>query len=131
MAIDSNRLLGHVFLEIHQEHVERDAILYALGIGLGADRLDATDLNFLLEKRLNLLPTLAVTLASSAWGGYARVVHSAQHTAFARRPVGCSQPGPAKCAHEAVAASRSLYIDAFHGATVIRIWLISCRLVMS
>jgi hypothetical protein len=68
MAIDPNRLLGHVFPEIRREYLERDAILYALGIGLGADRLDATDLNFLLEKRLNHLPTLAVTLASSAGG---------------------------------------------------------------
>lgn len=111
MAIDHpNRLLGHVFPEIRREYLERDAILYALGIGLGADRLDATDLNFLLEKRLNHLPTLAVTLASSA-GGYARVsvVHSAQHTAFARRLVGCSQPGPAKCAHEAVAGPISTH----------------------
>jgi hypothetical protein len=75
MAIDSNRLLGHVFPEIRHEYVDRDAILYALGIGLGADRLDATNLNFLLEKRLNLLPTLAVTLASSAVGTRAHVGH--------------------------------------------------------
>src|SRR6266851_8304385 len=57
MAIYANRVLDHVSPEIRHEYVERHAMLYALGIGQGADPPDATDLNFLLEKRLNLLPT--------------------------------------------------------------------------
>src|SRR5260221_7346119 len=92
MAIDPNRLLGHVFPETRHEYVERDAILYALGIGLGADPFDATELDFLLETRLKLLPTFAVTLATlgmwvrePAFGiDFVRVVHSAQHAAFTK-----------------------------------------------
>jgi acyl dehydratase len=37
-------------------------ILYALGIGLGADPLDAAELRFVYEARLEALPTMAVIL---------------------------------------------------------------------
>lgn len=64
MAIDPARLLAHRFPELRQDYDARDAILYALGLGLGSDPLDEADLDYLIETRLKLLPTFAVTLAS-------------------------------------------------------------------
>jgi acyl dehydratase len=64
MPLQPERLLGHDFGTLTQSYAARDAILYALGIGLGHDPIDRDDLNFLLEDRLTVLPTFAVTLAS-------------------------------------------------------------------
>ncbi len=64
MPLQSDRLLNHCFKEISQSYTPRDAIVYALGIGLGRDPCDGEDLNFLLEDRLAVVPTFAVTLAS-------------------------------------------------------------------
>ena len=40
----------------------RDAILYALGIGMGTDSLDAQELRFVYEKGLRVVPTAATVL---------------------------------------------------------------------
>ena len=64
MTIDAARLLAHRFDEVRQRYDARDAILYALGIGLGRDPLDARDLDHLLETRLSVLPAFVGTLAS-------------------------------------------------------------------
>ena len=92
MPIDPDALMNYVFPDIRHDYVERDAILYALGIGLGADPLDQQQLDFLLETRLRVLPTFAVTLASPgmwirdpALGvDFTNVVHAAQHASFAK-----------------------------------------------
>jgi len=62
MAIRPDLLLAHRFAPVRQRYDRRDAILYALGIGLGAD--DSADLPYLLEDRLTTLPTFAVTLGT-------------------------------------------------------------------
>lgn len=90
MALNAQRLVEHVFPQVRQDYVERDAILYALGIGLGEDPLDQTDLDYLLETRLKLLPTFAATLASlGLWVAdpsfgidVVRLVHQAQAATF-------------------------------------------------
>lgn len=64
MTFDPDRVLAHSFPEVRHRYAERDAILYALGIGLGADPLNRDDLAFLYEPDLRVLPTMAVTLAS-------------------------------------------------------------------
>jgi acyl dehydratase len=64
MPIQPNRLVGYRLPDITQTYTPRDAILYALGVGLGHDPLDREELKFLLEDRLEVLPTFAVTLAS-------------------------------------------------------------------
>ena len=64
MAIQAETLLAHRFPELRQSYSERDAILYALGVGLGADPLDERDLDYLIETRLKVLPSFAATLAS-------------------------------------------------------------------
>jgi len=92
MPINPERILSHRLPEILHSYVERDAILYALGIGLGADPLYEEDLTYLLETRLKVLPTMAVILATPgmwmrepALGiDYVRLVHSAQSAVFFR-----------------------------------------------
>ncbi|RJF89409.1 3-alpha,7-alpha,12-alpha-trihydroxy-5-beta-cholest-24-enoyl-CoA hydratase [Oleomonas cavernae] len=90
MAIDSQQLLSWRFPQVAQHYSKHDAILYALGVGLGADPLDPTELAFLLESGLRVLPTMAVTLSTlgmwvrePALGiDWVRLVHSAQDATF-------------------------------------------------
>lgn len=90
MAIVPERILAHSFPEVRHAYVERDAILYALGLGLGTDPLNEKDLDHLLETRLKVLPTMAATLASPgmwvrdpAFGiDVVKLVHSAQAATF-------------------------------------------------
>ncbi|MEZ5736429.1 MAG: MaoC/PaaZ C-terminal domain-containing protein [Novosphingobium sp.] len=43
-------------------YTKRDAILYALGVGVGLETLDDDDLSFVYEKDLRVLPTFSTTL---------------------------------------------------------------------
>lgn len=63
MAIDIARLKARPFEEVVQRYGARDCILYALGIGLGQDPLDAAQLRFTYERELQVLPTMPVVLA--------------------------------------------------------------------
>ena len=90
MAIRPDLLLAHAFPEARQVYAKRDAILYALGVGLGADPTKPADLPFLLEDRLAVLPTFAVTLGSPGMWirapefgvDFAKLVHYEQAAAF-------------------------------------------------
>lgn len=64
MPLDPHRLLAFPIPEACIDLTPRDVILYALGIGLGADPLDEKQLRFLYEQRLSALPTFASVLAS-------------------------------------------------------------------
>lgn len=83
-------ILAHDFGRPEQTYGPRDAILYALGVGLGCDPCDAADLAFLDERALSVLPTFAVTLCSPgmwikepALGvDFGKLVHAAQSAEF-------------------------------------------------
>lgn len=62
MPIDRDTLLNWPFPAIHQAYTTRDTILYALGIGVGADPLDPAQLRFTYEDGLQTLPTMGVIL---------------------------------------------------------------------
>ncbi|MCC0054536.1 MAG: MaoC family dehydratase N-terminal domain-containing protein [Rhodobiaceae bacterium] len=64
MAFDPEKLKNWSFPDIRHRYTARDAIIYALGVGLPLTQGDSEDLNFLLEDRLKVVPTFAVTLAS-------------------------------------------------------------------
>ena len=49
---------------VRHAYTTRDTILYALGVGFGADPLDANELRFVYEKELSAVPTMAAVLAS-------------------------------------------------------------------
>ena len=63
MAIDPERLLAYPIPEVRQRITNRDAILYALSVGLGQDPTDANQLDFVDHHRaLRALPSMAVVL---------------------------------------------------------------------
>ncbi len=62
------RLLQYKIPEVTHTLTQRDTLLYALGVGLGADPMDEKQLRFVYEKNLAALPTMAVILAAPhAW----------------------------------------------------------------
>ena len=64
MAIDYHKLKNWPFKEVVQTYTAKDCMLYALGIGLGADPLDRDQLRFVYEEHLQMLPTMPVVLGS-------------------------------------------------------------------
>src|SRR5438445_1650610 len=67
MPIVYDKLLALKIPEVAQPYTEKDAILYALGVGLGRDPMDADELPFVYEKSLKVLPTFAAVLG---WPGF-------------------------------------------------------------
>ncbi len=65
MAIDYERLKAREFKPVEHSYTEKDSILYALGLGFGADPLDEAQLKFVFEEAdgFAALPTMAVVLA--------------------------------------------------------------------
>ena len=61
--IDYQALKNRRFPEIVAKYSSRDTVLYALGVGYGADPTDERQLDFVYEKRLRAAPTMAVVLA--------------------------------------------------------------------
>jgi acyl dehydratase len=62
MPIDYDKLMAWRIPETRQRYSARDTMLYALGVGLGADPLDERQLRFVYEKELQTLPTYPVVL---------------------------------------------------------------------
>ena len=60
--IDRERLLQWPFEDVYQHYTAKDAMLYALSLGLGADPVDRDELRFVYEKDLRVLPTFPVVL---------------------------------------------------------------------
>lgn len=52
------------FGELVHEYTQRDTMLYALGVGLGAEPLDAGQLRFVFEKDLQALPSMVAVLGT-------------------------------------------------------------------
>lgn len=103
--INPDAIFGYDFGSPRATYGARDAILYALGLGLGADPLDAGDLRFLDERALAVLPTFAVTLCTPgmwlrdpALGvDFGKLVHAAHWAEFPTPlPAGADVVGTAK-----------------------------------
>jgi len=62
MAIDYGKLKTWPFRDIEQTLTRKDTMLYALGLGLGADPTDRDQLRFVYEEGLLALPTMAVVM---------------------------------------------------------------------
>jgi acyl dehydratase len=64
MALDPDYLFSLPPIETRQQWSARDTILYALGVGVGAQTpTDPDELQFVFEDRLRTLPTMAVVMA--------------------------------------------------------------------
>lgn len=72
MPINYERVINWPFQEVTQQYSHRDTILYALGVGAATTNpVAAEDLQFVYERKLVALPTMAVTLASTgSWVGH-------------------------------------------------------------
>jgi len=86
LPIDVAKLKSWPFAPIRQDYTHRDTILYALGLGLGQDPLDASQLRYVYEDGLQALPTMAVVLAGPGFWAkdpatgidWVRVLHGEQ-----------------------------------------------------
>lgn len=63
MPLDYDKLVNWPIPAAEQHLTRRDTILYALGIGLGAEPCDPHQLRFVYEDGLRALPTMAIVLA--------------------------------------------------------------------
>ena len=65
MAIDFDKVMSFPPIETRASYTARDTMLYALGLGVGADDpLDSKQLQFVYENGLKCLPTMAVIMAT-------------------------------------------------------------------
>ena len=65
MTIHPDKLFNWPFKEVEQTYTVRDSIIYALGLGFGADPLDEGQLNFTFEERdFKAVPTMAAVLCT-------------------------------------------------------------------
>jgi acyl dehydratase len=94
MPLDPHKLLNWQLPETEQTYAEKDTILYALGLGCGADADARDDLRFVYEKGLLALPTMAVVLAypgnwlesDESTADYSKVLHGEQSLTL-HRPI--------------------------------------------
>jgi acyl dehydratase len=62
MPIDREQLLSWTIPDVRHTYSHRDTMLYALGVGVGADLFSPETLQFAFERDLCVLPTMAVIL---------------------------------------------------------------------
>lgn len=81
MAINYDKLINWDIPEVEQKLTRRDTMLYALGVGLGAEPCDPNQLQFVYEENLQALPTMAIIL------GYPGPWHAHPDTGITRSHV--------------------------------------------
>jgi acyl dehydratase len=92
MATTLAELLATPLADKSHTYTERDTILYALGIGLGADPMDEAQLHFVYEKELRALPTFPVVLGATRIRDiglpldYVKLVHGEQAVRMHKLP---------------------------------------------
>ncbi len=64
---NAEKLLALKIPDVEQSYGPKDCMLYALGLGLGQDPLNADELAFVYEKNLKVLPTYALVQGYSAY----------------------------------------------------------------
>jgi len=67
MPLDYKKLLALKIPDVEHNYGPKDCMLYALGLGLGQDPLNADELAFVYEKNLKVLPTFAVMQGYTAY----------------------------------------------------------------
>ncbi len=95
MAIQYEKLLQHDIPLVEQTLTQRDTMLYALGVGLGADPMDEQQLQYVYEKTLQALPTMATVLASPGpWHASASTGITRSHVVHGEQGFVIHQPLP-------------------------------------
>ncbi|MBU6372556.1 MAG: MaoC family dehydratase N-terminal domain-containing protein [Alphaproteobacteria bacterium] len=85
MPIQYPQILSLASDDFTARYTDRDTMLYALGVGMGADPMNEKELPFVYENGLKALPTMATVIAWGAGGlagqmgiNYLMVVHGEQ-----------------------------------------------------
>lgn len=93
MTVTAESLLALKIADVTQTYTEKEVILYALGIGLGQDPMDVSQLVYVYEKAgLKTLPTLPAVLAYSRISdmnlglNYLKMVHGEQSVQIHKLP---------------------------------------------
>jgi len=81
MPLNYEKLKNWKIPEVEQQLTRRDTMLYALGVGLGADPCDENQLRFVYEANLVALPSMAIIL------GYPGAWHADSGTGITRSKV--------------------------------------------
>src|SRR5882724_3292478 len=133
-----DKLISRNFPPLEQAYSAKDTILYALGVGVGADPLDPKELPFVYEKSLRIIPSQASVIAyPGAWLmdpalgiDYVKVLHGEQGIFFERpleltatvrgeyEVLGVDDKGPGK---GAVISFEKRIVDAKTGAIICRV----------
>ena len=85
-------LINKKFPQVTERYDAARTILYALGIGAGADPLDVAELPYVYERKLKILPSQSsVLLYPGPWltepavgANYGKVLHGVQGVVFER-----------------------------------------------
>jgi len=97
MPIDYDQLINWKIPEVEQRYTKRDTILYALGVGLGADPCDANQLKFVYEQNLQALPTMAIVLGyPGPWYAHPDTGITRSHVVHGEQSFAIRQPLPAE-----------------------------------
>ena len=84
MAIDYEKIMSLKSKDVEYSYTDNDTMLYALGVGFGKNPLNRDELDFVYEKNLKTIPSMATVIA---WGAghmrdsginYLMVVHGEQ-----------------------------------------------------
>ncbi len=95
MPINYDQLINWKIPEVEQQLTRRDTMLYALGVGLGADPCDANQLKFVYEQNLQALPTMAIILGYPApWHAHPDTGITRSHVVHGEQGFTIHQPLP-------------------------------------
>ena len=94
MPLDPAKLLSLKLPDIERHYTAKDVMLYALGVGLGHDPVDARQLAFVYERNLKVLPTFPVVLGFEPFllrdhdtgVNFEMTVHGEEHLTLHRLP---------------------------------------------
>jgi acyl dehydratase len=95
VTINYEKLTNWRIPEVEQQLTKRDTMLYALGVGLGADPCDEQQLKFVYEKDLVALPTMAIILGyPGPWHAEADVGITRSHVVHGEQGFTIHRPLP-------------------------------------
>jgi acyl dehydratase len=95
MPLNYEKLINYRIPDVEQPFTRRDTMLYALGVGLGADPCDADQLKYVYEDGLVALPTMAIILGyPGAWHVQADVGITRSHVVHGEQGFTIERPLP-------------------------------------
>jgi acyl dehydratase len=95
VPINYEKLVNFQIPDVEQRLTRRDTILYALGVGLGADPCDRDQLRFVYEENLQALPTMAIVLGyAGPWHANAELGITRSHVVHGEQGFTLHRPLP-------------------------------------